>query len=269
MKKKEQIAYFEQQWKEMKDCLCAFILEGKQDDLHSFRVQIKRLRAYFILFEAADDKNRVLEFFKPVRKIFKHAGEIRNAHVNLLLGQKYKIQHEQFEITQRQIIENGLNDFKLQGIRYLKKIDRSHKSVINHLGPINKKQIKKFYARQLDQIASELARNEFNDELHASRSKIKILVYNHKLIGENPEQALQFNIDYLDDLQGNIGDWHDNILAIELFSSDEVNDRPVAARITKKNAKLQNHITALADDFLQKATNGKPAKEKPIEAEVS
>jgi CHAD domain-containing protein len=260
MKKKTQIAYFDQQWEDMLTYFKSFLLEGKQDDLHSFRVQIKKLRALFIVFdEATGGKHQLQKEFKPVRSIFKHAGEIRNAHVNLKLGAHYKVKNEQFENSQRKVIANGVTEFKLKGLKYLKKIDRSHTSIKHQLHFIQNKSITRFYQQKLQEIASALTQNQFDEDLHTSRKQIKVLVYNYQLAGKAVEKRMTFNPDYMDDLQGAIGDWHDNVLAIELFSSDELNDQPVAARIRKKNSKLEKRIAELSADFLTKATAAPPA----------
>jgi CHAD domain-containing protein len=62
-----------------------------------------------------------------------------------------------------------------------------------------------------------------------------------------------FNLKYLDGLQDKIGDWHDNELAVQLFSSPQLNDKAIIARIKKKNAVIKRRITLMAKDFLSKA----------------
>ena len=252
MKAKKQKDYFESQWQDMTGYLKSFLLEARQEDLHSFRVQIKRLRALFTILD--DGGNDLQLFFKPVRKIFREAGIIRNAHINLKLGDAYQIKNEQFENSQRQIIETGVVNFKLNGLKFLKKIDKAHRSISRNLEFIPNKTIRHFYKENLDEINIALAHKTFDEGLHTSRKKIKTLVYNHKFTAPVVEKDLTFNNAYLDELQGAIGDWHDNILAIELFLSEEVNDKPVAAKIKRKNTKLEKKIIALSDDFLTKAT---------------
>ena len=95
--------------------------------------------------------------------------------------------------------------------------------------------------------------------MHTNRKLIKILVYNHKLAEKALTGSLQFNIDYLDKLQEAIGKWHDNLLAEQLFSSPELNDKAIVGKIKRLNAKVKRGITTLTEDFLTKATTVEPA----------
>jgi len=45
MKRKKEKIYFNDQWKGMTDHLKKFIESGEQEELHLFRVQVKKLRA--------------------------------------------------------------------------------------------------------------------------------------------------------------------------------------------------------------------------------
>jgi CHAD domain-containing protein len=90
--------------------------------------------------------------------------------------------------------------------------------------------------------------------MHTNRKLIKILVYNHKLAGHALDGKIPFNVSYLDKLQEAIGKWHDNLLAEQLFSLPELNDKPIVSRIKRLNSGVKRNITRLADDFLRKAT---------------
>jgi CHAD domain-containing protein len=83
MKIKQEVKYIDREWEQMRARLKAFLETGDQEELHKFRVQTKKLRAMLMLFEKTSKEHGLLKHFKPVRKIFKHAGNIRNAHVNL------------------------------------------------------------------------------------------------------------------------------------------------------------------------------------------
>ena len=50
MKKKEEAKYLDNEWKEMYTHLKAFLETGDQEELHQFRVQIKKLNALLNLF---------------------------------------------------------------------------------------------------------------------------------------------------------------------------------------------------------------------------
>ena len=119
MKKKQEIKYFHKEWKQMNNHLEAFLATGDQEQLHKFRVQIKKLRAMLNLVEHTSHQPRLLREFKPVRKIFKYAGNIRDAYTNLLLSERYQLKNEAFETGQQKIIADGIVEFQLHGKKYL------------------------------------------------------------------------------------------------------------------------------------------------------
>jgi len=259
MKIKEQAKYVDREWGAMDARLVAFLENGDQEDLHKFRVQIKKLRAMLSLFGHASKENTLLKYFKPVRKIFREAGDIRNAHVNLELSHRYQLKNEQFELGQQQIITEGGEAFRSKGQAFLKAIKTARKQLIKQLKKIDDSRIAAYYKTQLEQIAANLTVSVFNEDMHTNRKLIKILVYNHKLAEKALTGSLQFNIDYLDKLQEAIGKWHDNLLAEQLFSSPELNDKAIVGKIKRLNAKVKRGITTLTEDFLTKATTVEPA----------
>ncbi|HWZ15179.1 MAG TPA: CHAD domain-containing protein [Mucilaginibacter sp.] len=254
MKKKEEVKYLEKEWKDLDAHLKAFLESGDQEELHQFRVQTKKLRAMLNLLEHASRRHGLLEEFKPVRKMFKYAGHIRDAHTNLELSSRYALKNESFEAGQQRIIEEGTNEFREQAKKYTKKIDDAYKQLKRQLPHVDNSSIAEFYKKQLEQIANNLETPRFTEDMHTNRKLIKILVYNRKLADKALNGSFTFNMAYLDQLQNSLGEWHDNIVAAELFSSPEVNDKPVATLIKKKNNNVKRRIRTLANDFMKKAT---------------
>jgi CHAD domain-containing protein len=259
MKIKQEVKYIDREWEQMRARLKAFLETGDQEELHKFRVQTKKLRAMLMLFEKTSKEHGLLKHFKPVRKIFKHAGNIRNAHVNLELSEKYHLKNERFEIGQQQIIAEETHDFRHKSDEFLKDISIAHKRLKKQLQKVGDDKIAEYYKTQLEQIALNLAVSAFNEDMHTNRKLIKILVYNHKLAAEALEGNLQFNIAYLDKLQDAIGKWHDNLLAEQLFSSPELMDKPIVNKIKRINSGVKLNISNLVEDFLTKATTLEPS----------
>jgi CHAD domain-containing protein len=254
MKKKDEAKYLDREWTEMNTSLATFLETGDQEHLHKFRVEIKKLRAMLLLFENASKENNLMKFFKPVKKIFKHAGGIREAYVNLKLSEHYSLKNEQFENIQQKIIEEGIIEFRNKGDEFFRTIKRAHERLKKKLQKIDDSRIAGYYKKQLNQIAVNLAAPGFTDDMHTNRKLIKILVYNHKLAQHALNGSIRFNASYLDKLQEAIGKWHDNLVAGQLFSSPELNDKPTVAKIKRVNSGVKRSISALAGDFLRKAT---------------
>jgi CHAD domain-containing protein len=252
MNKKQERAYFDKEWNDMKASLKSYLKKEQQEDLHRFRVQVKKLRAFLILADSADQQPKLAGYFKPVRKIFKQAGEIRNAYMNQKLGESQHIHNDEFMNNQQQLQVEASRKFKAKKVRFLKKLKDVHYELKRKIQPISDLHVNLFYQTQLEQIANFIEKIEFNDQLHDCRKQVKILLYNYKLT--QPVLDTKLNEEYLKVIQTEIGDWHDHILAIELFSSDEVKDNAVVINLKKQDDKLKSDITATTKDFYNQAT---------------
>jgi CHAD domain-containing protein len=252
MKKREERKYFDKEWKGMQDSLKAFLKKECQEDLHRFRVQVKKLRAFLILADSTDHHPKLAEHFKPVRNIFKQAGEIRNAYMNQELGRLHHTGNYAFLSSQHQLQVKAIGEFKSAGLKHTEKLKDAHKILKQKIIPINDVHINLFYQNQLQQIAGIFTSLKFNEGLHECRKKVKILIYNYKLV--HTTLITGFNEAYLEQVQTAIGDWHDNVLAIELFSGDEAQDKTVVAPLKKQATKLRRNITALTKGFYDQAT---------------
>ena len=254
MKRKTGKTYFNDLWEHMSANLGAFVKEGDQEKLHQFRVHVKKIRAFLLLVDDALSQNGLTKQFKPVKKIFRHGGKIREAFINLQLGAHYDLNNEEFNLKQVNEMDSEILLFKKSAKKYFKTIKQVHDDLEDSLRDIENNRISEFYQNQLGQIAVTLDKQEFNEELHECRKRIKTLVYNRKIAGKALNGNLNLNNDYLDQLQDSIGNWHDTIVAIELFSAPELNVKPVVTRIKRQNTRLRKSINELSKDFFVRAT---------------
>ena len=254
MKRKTEKAYFNELWSEMTASLEDFLKAGDQEKLHKFRVQVKKLRALLTLLDAALSQKKLSKSFKPVRKIFKDGGMIREAYINIQLSSHYELKNDDFILEQVNGMESAMLNFRENGKKYLKTIKTIHSEIEDELETIADEQVSEFYKSYLEQIAVILSSNQFDDELHDCRKKIKTLVYNRKVAANALEGNLDLNNDYLDKLQDQIGNWHDTIIAIELFSAPNLDAKPVITRIKRQHTRLQRSISKLSADFWKRAT---------------
>ena len=264
MKKKAEKNYLDEEWDRMILHLEGFIETGDQEQLHRFRVQVKKLRAMLLLLDFPSGRQKLSKDFKPIKKIFRHGGLIREAYLNLLLGGRYQLNNEEFVLTMVNEMEANILAFKNNARKYLKIVKAVYTRLEGDLKPVANDRINEFYKIQLEQIALNLSELQFNEELHNCRKRIKILMYNRKIAQNALEGKLQVNTDYLDELQNSIGDWHDNELAIILFSSLGVGAKPAITKIKRQNTKLKKSIQILTRDFWKKATIAEPGETSPI-----
>jgi CHAD domain-containing protein len=252
MKKKTGRAYFNDLWEQMTAYLSDFLKSGDQEKLHHFRLQVKKLRAVLLLFDAASPKARLSKDFKPVKNVFRHCGVIREAYINLQMAAAYGLKNEEFILAQVNEMEHAIKEFSGNSKKYFKVIKDTHRKLEENLGAISNDIINEFYRNWLEQIAAGLSSIQFDDRLHNCRKGIKTLLYNRKIAGEALHDKLNIDNTYLDKLQARIGDWHDNTLAMELFSAPGVMDKDIVTRLKKENTRLKKSINMLAHDFWKK-----------------
>ncbi|MEO6977463.1 MAG: CHAD domain-containing protein [Mucilaginibacter sp.] len=260
MKKREEENYFDKQWLAMTTSLAAYLETENPEDLHRFRVQVKKLRAFIVLADSVEGASLLGPLFKPVKSVFKKAGEIRNAYMNQQLGKAHHTGNNLLMESQQLLEVNASRDFKLAGSKHLDKIKQTQHLIEGKIQPISNLHINLFYQKLLQQVAVTVKNIKFNEGLHDCRKLVKILIYNLKLV--RPVLTIAFNDDYMDQVQTAIGDWHDNVLAIALFSSGGDSDKAIVVALKKQQAALKRNITALTKDFYNQATT---VVELPIE----
>jgi CHAD domain-containing protein len=245
MKKKEEQIYFDKEWKSMRAMLKSYLKDGQQEDLHHFRVQVKKLRAFLIMADSAQHRPKLTIHFKPVRRIFKRAGQIRDAYLNLELG-KANGNDSSFMDSQQQLMEQAIKRFIAKSNKYPGEIKAAYQNIKEEIESISDIHINLYYEQQLEQVAGLLATLHFDERLHECRKLIKILMYNYKFTHKVLNSPV--NEEYLDQVQAAIGEWHDNTLSISLFS-----DYKTVAALKNWDKDLRKNIAGLVKDFNNRA----------------
>ncbi|WP_419701531.1 CHAD domain-containing protein [Mucilaginibacter sp. NFX135] len=248
MKKKNGIKYFKEEWKRMKAYLKSYLKKGQQEDLHRFRVQVKKLRAFFTLSDTLSPHSNMNKKFKLVKKIFKEAGKLRNTYIKHKLADR----PEPNTRTSPDLpIAKASRKFRLKVLKYLKKTQSVHGVLKKNIKSIKNSSVHQFYEDQLQQIAGALAPLQFNEKLHECRKRIKVLLYNYQLV--QATLGITLNEDYLKQLQEAIGNWHDYLLSPTRLSGDHTTDTTVNV-MNKQQQKLKEDIISLTHDFYYRAT---------------
>jgi len=241
MKRKKAVKYFDKEWNAMKKWLKSYWKNEDQQDLHKFRIQVKKLRAFLTMSEHSRDHSKLLPYFKPVKKIFKCAGELRNSHIKQLLSQT------------EQPAENAVRNFHSQKGKFRKYIKKTYPRLVSKIKSIKNAAVEKFYESQLRLIADSFLMLNSDEQLHDCRKRIKVLLYNHKLV--HNLLPFQLNTEYLDQLQETIGKWHDQLLALP----DPDMDVSAISTMNEEQLQLKADIDQLTQNFYQRSTSQDPA----------
>jgi CHAD domain-containing protein len=236
----------------MKRHLRSFVENGDQEDLHRFRTGVKKLRALLILADSAAKDSALEKRFKPVRKIFKQAGEIRDAYVNQELG-KAVGENGDFIREQQDIMNIATLTFNADEDRHRAWLQKTRRRLLKRISPVSKLHVTLYYRQQLETIAATLNQLRFDEGLHTCRKQLKILLYNYPLI--SGELNIPFNQAYIDRVQEAIGNWHDNQLTITLLSAWKMeNNNGTIIKLKRQATRLKKQITGLTRNFQEQAT---------------
>src|SRR3954451_14696788 len=96
MKKKDAYKHLNKLWKKMQQEFKEFTRSQDPEKLHRFRVQVKKIKSFLTLLETGEKNKQLLKKFKPVKKIFKSAGIIRDAFLHNRQAKEYRIKQQEF-----------------------------------------------------------------------------------------------------------------------------------------------------------------------------
>lgn len=251
LSRKIQKKYYKKRWKAFQKHLRGFFDTMNPEELHEVRVEIKKLRALLLLYKHSGHK-KIAKNFKPVKKIFKSAGLVRGAHVNLQLIEKYNLNNEEFRNEQVRILVHRTGEFCEKRNDFLKEAKKVYKKILPEIHSIKSKDVLRIYSKQEKKISHLFSEYNSADELHSCRKKIKFLLYVYQFLPKRISDKLNINAKYLDHLQESLGKWHDTVLAIELLRTKNHPDKRVLSRVEAQEEKSLQLVKAGASSFSDK-----------------
>ena len=217
------------------------------EELHKLRVEIKKLKAFAAFTAKLADKHYKKKL-RPVTDIFKKAGEIRTARLNLATLKKYRIRATAFRRGQLAISENVAQQFNTSSERYTQVIKSTCDELRNDCSDVSNKKIREFYSKKIELLALFFTEKFDEHKLHERRKIIKRLVYADSLLPDKLKGELAINIPYLDTLQDIIGKWHDVLVIIDLLNNAGTGAQKTALLVREKEGLLQA-VKSLAHHF--------------------
>lgn len=261
LKQKKQEKYFNKHWEAMFSRLYNYCVGHDPEELHKLRVEIKKLEGLFMLSEICvwnkKDKKKFSKYFQPIKKVFKSAGKIRTAHLNLKMVEKYENENSrfnsQFKDKQNEILQKQSNKFSTNMITCAEIMDRNYKHLIKLFRDIESKCIIDSYQKQLKRLDKTLRNYKTSAELHECRTKIKRLLYAYSILNKPAAKKINLDTKYFDDLQDSLGKWHDTDVAVELLTSAGFSDSNVIDELKARQDSCLKAINSSTENFLIKA----------------
>lgn len=209
MEKAVQKDYFRQRIKGVADHFSLFVQNKNPEELHQMRVEIKKAYALLKLQKFKENDSQKLKYFRPVRNIFKQAGLIREAQINLQILQSIPVQDEKLKLFLQETIENETKKFLIKAHDFSSQSEKNGVKILKNIKALPVKKVHTFCRMHLKLISKNFQRKLYISHLHESRKSIKALIHLHEILPNEGFDELQINWSYLFEFQEKIGNWHD------------------------------------------------------------
>ena len=222
---------------------------------HKLRIELKKLDAFFdlIKFCAKDFKHK--KTFKPFKMIFKHAGKVRELHVEEVMLKKYFLDNlltEYSDSLKKLRLQEQKDYFSIVNKKVVSELKKKYHEIIPFVAKMDKKKVKNFMMKKKNKIEKLLSQGNLETEqVHALRKLLKKFNYNTKSINLGKQEKSLSNMDVLPEL---LGKWHDCQVVIKHLKKSMntvgINLKEVAqcetvkANITLDSQELFNKINA-------------------------
>ena len=234
----------------MLDHLQSFFETKSPVELHLFRIQIKKMKALLLFLQTDGQAKHETGYLHSLQSIFKHAGRIRSAHINLGLLKRHRVTDPSYTLELEHIEKKESEQFYAKRNAYIKTVKQIRKVLAEEFQDVNDKAIVNLYRRRLKQMARFFRQPETNiDKLHKTRKKIKNLLYLYRILPKKLAQKLHLNDTYLDQLQDVIGKWHDVVMSPKLLKMEGQAKKGNTTAISREQSNLYASIRRLSEDF--------------------
>lgn len=189
-----------------------YVQSGSKDALHELRVSLKKLDALFWVANKLILDFRRRKLFSSYRSLFKRAGIIRDAQVQLELLETFDkegdlaavSQHLKNEITdQHQKLVAAAPDLQLQ-------LHKLPLTIPPYFNQMQVKEVARFTEKLIKKQEKKWKKMPSNKNLHHSRKPIKHLLYLTAFLAETDEKSLsKTEAKHWDKLQQTLGNYHD------------------------------------------------------------
>lgn len=232
--------------------------------LHTLRVEVKKLRAALALLQCCSTHHHLHS--KGLKDVYKAAGAIRTAQINLKILQDLGVENKAFSDEQQRIIEEGMVAFCLAAHEYSRAVRGVQEDLEESTTAIKPQKVRSLFAGRIQKLSLFFSAPALDTvALHNTRKETKELMYMYTLLPLTLAASLPLNKDYLDQVQHQLGAWHDNAVTLSLLQGFEHTDPVVLAKLQQADASLLGEIKELTTGFEQKISTVPDADRIPAE----
>lgn len=241
LSKKRQHDYLRTRWDNAMIHYDQFAKRTNAEAIHQLRVEIKKINALLFLhnevYRPVSKKT-----IRPLRKLFKQAGVIRDAQVSAHLMRDQKSVPKLFFSEQRKIVAAEANKLREMMNKHADEIMLTNVATWQQLRPIHFRDIARVIRKLQKKITTYFRPRIKLKQLHDVRKEIKRLVYICSTLKASDLTRLRFNPDKYKKLEHLIGEWHDTQCAAELLSQHSTASGSAVRRLRRKSDSLIGEV---------------------------
>jgi CHAD domain-containing protein len=241
MQKKKIKAQIIKEGKAARQSLQGFMKKGDQNQLHKFRVGVKKMRAVASLIESTTPLVHIRSELKPLKETYQLSGQVRDSYLHQQLAATVKSADKKYLSDEKVLMKKATRKLRKKRPQHLRMLRRAKEQLLRRVPKIKGRNVGLFYETELFGIAGCLSSSTEVEQTHDCRKRLKVLLYNLPLVGGN--HSISVDADYLQAVQTAIGDWHDHVLAAEQFPE-----------LGGKSEQLMQEVKTLTKNFYERAT---------------
>lgn len=241
LSKKRQHNYLRTRWDNAMIHYDNFAKRTNAEAIHQLRVEIKKINALIFLH---DEVYRSIPFkiIKPLRKLFKQAGMIRDAQISAHLIRDQKDIPQGFFSEQRKIVATEANKLRDMMNKHADEIMLTNAGTWQQLKPIHFSDIARVIRKLQKKIATYFRPRIKLKQLHYVRKEIKRLAYISGMLNASDLTRLLINPEKYRKLEHLIGEWHDAKCAAYLLRRYAPTARPAINKLKRKSDVLIGEV---------------------------
>jgi CHAD domain-containing protein len=216
-RKSSQQTYLFFHWQGMQRHFYLFLNGLEMDDLHQMRIHIKKIHALVLLNAYTHGSKEIIRNFKPIKDLFRKAGNIRVLHVNLNILKQDEKEISLFGNKLSKQIEKKTKGFLKKRKKWIFTIQNTFPNIDSQISNCSEKRFIIYLKTQIKKAQTEFQKEEF----HEARKRIKLVLNLFDFLPKISSDTLKLNFVYLDQLQDKIGKWNDLNEKIKMIKERE------------------------------------------------
>ncbi|TDQ16366.1 CHAD domain-containing protein [Algoriphagus boseongensis] len=244
------LKYFKSRKKSLNFLLRYSKRKFSQKAFHRFRVEVKKMNTLLLIIQATDQNFDRKALKKPLLKLFRKAGEIRELQIEKDLLSEDKVL-DQLPFLKKDLgkeIQQKRNEFfKIRTYSSSKKIRKKFKLIKKDLKKIQPSEFSYFLEGQWEDILHLVSDGIDFSNAHLLRKKLKTYQYALEILGKN---TLPIHFAEVEELSKLLGAWHDRDVFLQ-----RVKNQNLSEKIAESEREIFNRfiaqMTKESDNYLQ------------------